>query len=86
MIVFTVDKKFDLVAMMNLIEHVEDLVPIVQRARTLLKPDGKLLITAPTWLDKTCLELVSFGPFNFVDDNAKKSVDEHKNYYTKKSM
>lgn len=81
-----INTKFDIITVINFIEHVCDPQRILARARTLLKPNGAMLVLAPTWLDKRFLELVAFNRFNFVSINGKKSIDEHKDYFTKKTI
>jgi 2-polyprenyl-3-methyl-5-hydroxy-6-metoxy-1,4-benzoquinol methylase len=44
---FATDKKFDLVLLLNLIEHVEDPGAVLRKMRALLSPDGLLLIKTP---------------------------------------
>jgi len=43
---------FDLILMLDVLEHVEDPEPLLRRAAAVLKPGGRLLITVPafTWL------------------------------------
>jgi 2-polyprenyl-3-methyl-5-hydroxy-6-metoxy-1,4-benzoquinol methylase len=43
------DTKFDLVLMLNLIEHVADPVAVLSKARSLLKPGGIVLIKTPNF-------------------------------------
>jgi SAM-dependent methyltransferase len=44
---FTTDKKYDLVLMLNLIEHVSDPLAVLQKASSLLSPNGIILIKTP---------------------------------------
>lgn len=44
---FTSDKKFDVVLMLNLIEHVENPLAVLEQARNLLSPSGIILIKTP---------------------------------------
>jgi 2-polyprenyl-3-methyl-5-hydroxy-6-metoxy-1,4-benzoquinol methylase len=46
---FSGDEKFDLVLMLNLIEHVADPVNVLRSARDRLKPGGALLIKTPNY-------------------------------------
>jgi len=42
-----IDERFDVVTMIHTIEHFDDPLAVLDKARTLLKPDGALLIEAP---------------------------------------
>ncbi len=44
---FETGEKFDLILMLNLIEHVKDPVSILKKMKTLLAPDGLILIKTP---------------------------------------
>ena len=44
---FNTGKKFDLILMLNLIEHVEDPLAVLQKAETLLQPGGIIIIKTP---------------------------------------
>ncbi len=44
---FTTDKKFDLILMLNLIEHVADPLSVLQKAESLLQPGGMIVIKTP---------------------------------------
>lgn len=46
------DERFDLVAMLDVLEHIDDDVGSLQRLRCMLKPGGHILITVPAlpWL------------------------------------
>lgn len=44
---FTGDRKFDLVLMLNLIEHVADPLAVLRQVQTLLSPQGLVLIKTP---------------------------------------
>ena len=42
-------KKFDLILLMDVIEHIEDDVEFIKNIKEYLKPDGKILITVPAF-------------------------------------
>ena len=44
---FESDRKFDLILLLNLIEHVDDPVAVLTRMRALLAPGGKILVKTP---------------------------------------
>lgn len=44
---YQTDKKFDVVAMQDVIEHVKDPIDLIRRAKSLLTENGLLLITTP---------------------------------------
>ena len=46
---FETDERFDLVLMLNLIEHVDDPVAVMRRAARLLAPGGVVWIQTPNW-------------------------------------
>lgn len=43
------DKKFDSIILTETLEHVIDPLPIMEKAKSLLKPDGQLFITTPSF-------------------------------------
>lgn len=43
------DKKFDLLIMLDLIEHLDDPVSLLKEYKSYLKPDGRLLILVPSF-------------------------------------
>ena len=46
---FESDKKFDVIFMLNLIEHVADPVAVLTRMRSLLAPDGVIFLKTPNY-------------------------------------
>lgn len=46
---FTTDEKFDLILMLNLIEHVKDPVGMLKKASAMLAPGGRILIKTPNY-------------------------------------
>jgi 2-polyprenyl-3-methyl-5-hydroxy-6-metoxy-1,4-benzoquinol methylase len=44
---FNTDKRFDLILMLNLVEHVADPLSVLQKAESLLKPGGIIIIKTP---------------------------------------
>jgi 2-polyprenyl-3-methyl-5-hydroxy-6-metoxy-1,4-benzoquinol methylase len=43
------DERFDLVTLLDVIEHLDDDLGALRRARALLKPGGRLLVTVPAY-------------------------------------
>lgn len=60
------DRKFDLILMLNLIEHVPDPTAVLEKARTLLKPGGLIWIKTPNFdaLDAKLFKNRSWGGFH----------------------
>jgi len=58
--------RFDLILMLNLIEHVSDPRAVLCKARTLLKPDGRLIIKTPNFdaLDARLFRHRSWGGYH----------------------
>lgn len=46
---FETDQRFDLVVLLNLIEHVRDPRRVMSKVRTLLAPGGLVLVKTPNW-------------------------------------
>ncbi|MBN8815677.1 MAG: class I SAM-dependent methyltransferase [Sphingomonas sp.] len=44
---FETDRRFDVILMLNLIEHVDDPVAVLAKVRGLLKPGGRVLVKTP---------------------------------------
>lgn len=44
---FSADRNFDLILMLNLIEHVEDPVSVLGKVRSMLSPQGRVLLKTP---------------------------------------
>lgn len=50
---FETDERFDVLFLMNLIEHVADPLAVLVKAKELLRPGGRVVIQTPNWL---CLQ------------------------------
>lgn len=46
---FESDQLFDVILMLNLIEHVADPTAVMSKAHSLLKPGGRLIVKTPNW-------------------------------------
>jgi 2-polyprenyl-3-methyl-5-hydroxy-6-metoxy-1,4-benzoquinol methylase len=60
------DRKFDLILMLNLIEHVPDPLGVLEKAKTLLNPGGLIWIKTPNYdaLDAKLFRNRSWGGFH----------------------
>lgn len=46
---YKTEKKFDLILMLNILEHIKDPEDVLIKLKALLKPHGKILIKTPNW-------------------------------------
>lgn len=76
------DKKFDLILIISVLEHLENPVKVLSQCRSLLKPDAILLINVPTWRGKLFLEFSAFR----LGLSPKLEMDDHKMYYDKRDL
>jgi 2-polyprenyl-3-methyl-5-hydroxy-6-metoxy-1,4-benzoquinol methylase len=63
---FETPDKFDVILMLNLIEHVADPVGVLQKAQSLLSPDGRIYIKTPNFraLDAKIFRHRSWGGYH----------------------
>lgn len=63
---YATDQRFDLVLLLNLIEHVADPGAVLAKARTLLRPGGVILVQTPNWrcLDERLFRHKSWGGYH----------------------
>jgi SAM-dependent methyltransferase len=73
---------FDVVMLISVLEHLTDPLGTLQKAHSLLRPSGLLLINVPTWLGKFFLE---FSAFHLALSPAIE-MDDHKMYYNKRDL
>jgi SAM-dependent methyltransferase len=73
---------FDLVTMINVLEHLEEPLEALTGCHRLLKKEGLLLVNVPTWRGKFFLEL---SAFTFKLSPAEE-IEEHRMYYDKKDL
>lgn len=73
---------FDLVTMINVLEHLDEPLEALTGCHRLLKKQGLLLVNVPTWRGKFFLE---FSAFTFKLSPAEE-IEEHKMYYDKKDL
>jgi 2-polyprenyl-3-methyl-5-hydroxy-6-metoxy-1,4-benzoquinol methylase len=68
---------YDLVTLINVLEHLKDGAGAIVAIRRLLAPGGLLLINVPTWAGKRALEFSAFR----LGLSPRKEMDDHKMYY-----
>ncbi len=76
------DEHFDLVLLVNTLEHLAAPEPALGHAQRILKPGGRLFLNVPTWRGKTFLELSAFR----LGLSAPSEVDDHRMYYDKRDL
>ncbi len=76
------DKKFDIVTLLAVLEHMDHPLEIVKEIHRILKPGGILLGTVPSKAAKPVLEFLSYR-LNIVNPD---EIRDHKEYYTKTSL
>lgn len=75
-------KFFDAITALALLEHLERPGNFVKRARGMLKPTGKLIITTPHKRAKPILEFLAFR----LGLISKEEIADHKNYFDEDSL
>jgi len=73
---------FDVITMINVLEHVWEPQTILQEAALRLRPGGTLVINVPTWLGKAAHELQAFR----LGLSSPIEIDDHKRYYNKEDL
>ena len=76
------DETFDLIACINVLEHIGDPGATLQHIRRLLAPGGVALINVPTWAGKRALE---FSAFRF-GLSPRDEINDHKCYYDPRDL
>jgi SAM-dependent methyltransferase len=71
---------FDVITMINVLEHISAPLSILQKAKDLLTDRGRLIINVPTWRGKWALETVNFR-LKMGSESVYRSIDEHVMYY-----
>jgi len=71
------DEKFDVITMMAALEHLDFPQEVLKESFRLLKRGGKLIMTTPTPLAKSVLEILAFK-LRLINGE---SIREHKNYF-----
>lgn len=68
---------FDLVTMLAVLEHLNNPVAVLGQIQRVLRPNGRLLLTTPTWRAKPILELLAFR-LHLID---QREIADHKRYF-----
>lgn len=71
------DNMFDIVTMLAVLEHLESPFHIIKEIERILKPGGKLILTVPSKITQSVLELFAFR-LRIIDKN---EIADHKKYY-----
>lgn len=74
--------KFDVVTMMAVLEHLDHPEEALKESFRILKKGGKLILTTPTPLAKSILEILAFR-LRLID---KEEIRSHKNYFWTKDI
>ncbi|MCQ2054101.1 MAG: class I SAM-dependent methyltransferase [Fibrobacter sp.] len=89
---YTDDKKFDLIVMCDVLEHVNDPVDLISFCKKHLNPNGHILISLPNFLSlETILQIIILRDFRYVKvDQGERCIGvldvNHKTFWTKKSF
>jgi SAM-dependent methyltransferase len=68
---------YDLVTLINVLEHLQDDAGVLLGIRRLLSPGGLLVINVPTWAGKRALEFSAFR----LGLSPRQEMNDHKMYY-----
>ena len=71
----------DVVTALAVIEHIEDPLKVLKKLRVVLKPGGKIIITTPSPLNWSLLEILST-----LGLQSRREIVEHESYFFKKSL
>lgn len=75
------DNEFDAVVSLANLEHMERPEKILKEIKRVLKPGGRLILTAPTFYAKPVLELMA--GLHIID---RQEIKDHKKYFNKKTL
>jgi ubiquinone/menaquinone biosynthesis C-methylase UbiE len=73
------DDEFEIVTMLAVLEHLDNPMEILSEIQRVLKKDGLLILTTPSWLAKPILEFLAFK-LAIVD---KDEILDHKRYFNR---
>ncbi len=76
------DKSFDCVLLLAVLEHIHHREELMREIYRILRPNGKLVLTVPTWAAKPILEFLAFR-LHIVSEIG---VREHKIYFWKDQL
>jgi len=89
---YTEDRKFDLIVICDVLEHVNDPVDMINFCKKHLNPEGHILISLPNFLSiETIFQILVFRDFRYVRvDQGERCYGvldiNHKTFWTKKSF
>ncbi len=75
-------ESFDIVTIINVLEHVWAPQQILAEAFARLRPGGALVVNVPTWLGKVAHETQAFR----LGLSSAVEIDDHKRYYDKRDL
>ncbi|MEY4457260.1 MAG: hypothetical protein RLY15_1524 [Bacteroidota bacterium] len=73
------NNEFDIVTMLAVLEHLENPAAVLSEIQRVLKKDGLLILTVPSWIAKPILEFLAFK-LGIVDKN---EILDHKRYFNR---
>ena len=76
------DSNYDVIMLINVLEHLNHPQNILNKCYELLKPGGYILINVPTWLGKSFLEYSAFK----LNLSPQDEINDHKRYYDLKDL
>lgn len=74
----TLPPQFDLIFMINVLDHVSDLKPVIKRVEELLAPNGTLIVVIDCYADKAVRNIIKFfdvdipHPHHFITQDIEK--------------
>lgn len=76
------DGRFDLVLLINVLEHLREPAATLEQCRRVLRPGGVLFVNVPTWRGKFFLEFSAFR----LGTSPAVEMDDHKMYYDQRDL
>lgn len=76
------DSVFDTILLINVLEHLEQPILLLNNIHRTLRPDGIVIINVPTWLGKILLEFLAFR----LRQISSFSINDHKRYYSSSDL
>jgi SAM-dependent methyltransferase len=72
---------FDIITIINVLEHLDDPLSVLKESRRLLKKEGFLLVNVPTWRGKFFLEISAY-----VKLSPRLEIEDHKTYFNRDQL
>lgn len=76
------ERAFDIVTIINVLEHVWEPQEVLDAAAARLRPGGTLVVNVPTWLGKVAHETQAFR----LGLSSAVEIDDHKRYFDKRDL